>query len=54
MTPSQAIDVLDQATINIQGTRKDHMLITQALEVLRKVVSPEVGIEAETAATGDG
>lgn len=39
MTPDQALQVLDQVTQNVPGTRKDHETIQQALEVLRKALS---------------
>jgi len=40
MTPEQALQILDQVTQNVAGTRKDHETIRQALEVLAKVVAP--------------
>lgn len=40
MTPEQALQILDQVTQNVAGTRKDHETIRQALEVLAKTIAP--------------
>ena len=40
MTPEQALQILDQVTQNVAGTRKDHETIRQALEVLAKAITP--------------
>ncbi len=33
-TPEEALALLDKVTVNFQGTRQDHQLISQALSVL--------------------
>ena len=42
MTPEQALDLLDKATGTVQTTREGHTAIQQALEVLRKLITPNV------------
>lgn len=38
MTPEQALDILDQATAKFQGNRQDHILLSQALEAMKKMM----------------
>jgi hypothetical protein len=36
MTPNDAINVLEMATANVQGTRQEHEMIVMAINALRK------------------
>ena len=36
--PEQALNVLDVVTSKFQGSRQDHILITEALAILKAVV----------------
>lgn len=38
MTPEQALEILNQATKNIQATREQHQIMLSALETLKKVL----------------
>lgn len=44
MNPLQAIDILDKATQNMNGTRQDHQTIGVAIQTLRQFVA-KVGNE---------
>lgn len=37
MNKEQAINILNQATMNYSGTREDHRLIVQALEYIKNL-----------------
>ena len=41
MTPEQALEVLDNVASKYMGTRQDHIMITQALNVLRELLPKE-------------
>jgi hypothetical protein len=43
MTPQQALELLDRVLQNVNGTRRDHELIQQALNVLREILPPPPG-----------
>jgi cell division septum initiation protein DivIVA len=38
MNPQDALNLLDQAVSQISTTRKDHVLLQQAIEVLREEI----------------
>jgi hypothetical protein len=41
MTKEEALQVLDQATQRIQGTRADHAIIIKALQILSELVEKD-------------
>jgi hypothetical protein len=43
MTPEQALQILDQVTQNVAGTRKDHETIQQALQTISKALASSTG-----------
>ena len=48
MTKEQAIKVINEATANFQGTRKDHQLIVEAINLLMNLKECECPKEEET------
>lgn len=42
MTPEQALDILENATKNIPGTRDQHLVMTEAARVLRAAIGTTV------------
>lgn len=43
----QALELIDRVTSNFQGTRQDHALIQQSLEVLRGITKAYVSQKSE-------
>lgn len=41
MTPQEAISILNQACANLNGIRKDHQVLVQAIETLQTVIEPK-------------
>lgn len=40
LTPAKALDILTQASGKCPGTRDDHQLIVNAIQVLQKAITP--------------
>lgn len=45
MTPQEALSLLNNVTSKYQGTREDHVLIEQAINVLSGVLPPAETVE---------
>lgn len=47
MTPEQAIQILDQAASQSPMDRKSHVMVQQAIEVLKKAIQPKEEVKDE-------
>jgi hypothetical protein len=50
LTPAKALDILTQASGKCPGTRDDHQLIVNAIQVLAKAIAPPEPIPASPSA----
>lgn len=41
MTPTEALQILDKAVSQMQGTRADHTRIAEAVTILNKVINKD-------------
>lgn len=41
MTPQEAFELIEQVVVKYHGTRADHVLLAQALEVVKPALVPE-------------
>jgi hypothetical protein len=40
MTPAEALDLITQATEKYLGTKADHFMLQQALDVMKEAIKP--------------
>ena len=45
MTPQQALEILAQVSSEFKGTKKDHEVILQALQVLKNFIEIDTKVE---------
>lgn len=41
LTPTQALQILNNATANLQLGRADHLLVIQSIQVLQEAITPK-------------
>lgn len=41
MSPVEALNILERVTANVNGTRRDHLAVIQALQVIGDALKPK-------------